>query len=93
MSLIDDKSIFTAMKQNGPFAVTDSFTLGQPFSKDMRVWARQFGNDRLSATKYRVVRAQIFDFLGIESFAEIPALLADQALRRERSERACLTVG
>ena len=54
MSLIDDKSIFTAMKQNGPFAVTDSFTLGQPFSKDMRIWARQFGNDRLSATKYRV---------------------------------------
>lgn len=93
MSLIDDKSIFTAMKQNGPFAVTNSFTLGQPFSKDMRAWARQFGNDRLSATKYRVVRAQIFDFLGIESFAEIPALLADPALRRERSERACQLLG
>ncbi|MFA6062328.1 MAG: hypothetical protein WC736_06915 [Gallionella sp.] len=88
MSLIDDKSIFTAMKQNGPFAVTDSFTLGQPFSKETRAWARQFGNDRLSATKYRVVRAQIFDFLGIERYSEIPALLADPALRGERSERA-----
>lgn len=89
MSLIDDKSIFTAMKQNGPFAVTDSFTLGQPFSKETRAWASQFGKDRLTATKYRVVRAQIFDFLGVECFAEIPALLADPLLRTARSERAC----
>ncbi len=93
MSLIDDKSIFTAMKQNSPFAVTETFTLGQAFSKGTRAWARQFANDRLSATKYRVVRAQIFDFLGIEHFAEIPALLADTGLRAERSERACLLLG
>jgi hypothetical protein len=93
MSLIDDKSIFTAMKQNGPFAVTESVTLGQLFSTETRGWARQFGNDRLSATKYRVVRAQIFDFLGIEDFDEIPALLADPALRAQRSERACLLLG
>ena len=40
-----------------------------------------------------MVRAQIFDFLGIESFAEIPALQADPALRRARSERACQLLG
>ena len=59
MSLIDDKSIFTAMKQNGPFAVTDGFTLGRPFSRQTRDWARLFENDRLLVTKYRVVRAQL----------------------------------
>ena len=93
MSLIDDKSIFTAMKQNGPFAVIDGFALGQPFSRQTREWARQFGDDRLLATKYRVVRAQIFDFLQIEDFAEIPALLADPVTRAQRSERACLLLG
>lgn len=93
MSLIDDKSIFTAMKQNGPFAVTESVTLGKPFSKGTRAWARQFGHDRLLATKYRVVRAQIMDFLQIDCFDEIPGLLADQTARAERSERACQLLG
>jgi hypothetical protein len=93
MSLIDDKSIFTAMKQNGPFAVTDGFTLGRPFSRQTRAWARHFDNDRLLATKYRVVRAQIFDFLQIESFEEVPGLLSDRVARAQRSERACLLLG
>ncbi len=93
MSLTDDKSIFTAMKQNGPFAVTDDFTLGQPFSKQTRDWAAQFGDDRLLATKYRVVRAQIFDFLDIENFAQIKGLLANSDARVQRSERACMLLG
>ena len=93
MSLIDDKSIFTAMKQNGPFAVTGDLTLGRPFTRETRAWARQFGDDRLSVTKYRVVRAQIFDFLQIEDFAEIPGLLEDSKARAQRSERACLLLG
>lgn len=93
MSLIDDKSIFTAMKQNGPFAVTEGFTLGPSFSRQTRAWARLFGDDRLLATKYRVVRAQIFDLLQIESFLEIPGLLADPVARMQRSERACLLLG
>jgi hypothetical protein len=93
MSLIDDKSIFTAMKQNGPFAVTDDFTLGKPFSRQTRIWARQFGNDRLLVTKYRVVRAQIFDFLQIDDFAEVAGLLANSTARAQRSERACLLLG
>lgn len=72
MSLIDDKSIFTAMKQRDPFAVTDGFTLGRLYSKQTRAWVKQFSGDRLLVTKYRVVRAQIFDLLHIEDFSEIP---------------------
>ncbi|NTV94036.1 MAG: hypothetical protein HGA75_01285 [Thiobacillus sp.] len=93
MGLIDDKSIFTAMKQNGPFAVTDDLMLGDHISRQTRAWARLFANDRLLATKYRVVRAQILDFLDIESFDEIPALLADAQARAQRSERACMLLG
>jgi hypothetical protein len=93
MSLVDDKSIFTAMKQNGPFGVTDGFTLGRPFSKQTRAWARQFGDDRLLMTKYRVVRAQIFDFLQIDGYSEVPGLLADPIARAQRSERACALLG
>ncbi|TCJ13616.1 hypothetical protein EZJ19_10100 [Parasulfuritortus cantonensis] len=93
MGLIDDKSIFTAMKQNGPFAVTDDLMLGSHITPQTRAWARLFRNDRLLATKYRVVRAQIFDFLDIEGFDEIPGLLADPAARERRSERACALLG
>ncbi len=51
MSLIDDQSIFTAMKQNGPFAFTTGFTPGPSFARQTRAWARLFGDDRLLATK------------------------------------------
>lgn len=93
MSLIDEQSIFTTMKQNGPFAVTDGLALRPHFSGQTRAWARQFSGDPLLVTKYRVVRAQIFDFLQIDSFDEVPRLLADPVARARRSERACLLLG
>lgn len=93
MSLIDDKSIFTAMKQNGPFAISDDFTLGRSFTKQTRAWARLFGDDRLLVTKYRVVRAQIFDLLQIKSFKDVTRLLEDASERARHSERACLLLG
>lgn len=93
MSLIDNKSIFAAMKQNGPFAVTESLALGRQFSAQTRDWAKKFNDDRLQVTKYRAVRAQIFDFLQIENFDEVPLLLADAKARAQRSERACVLLG
>lgn len=93
MSLIDDQSIFTTMKQDGPFAVTDGLALRRHFSRQTRDWVRQFSGDRLMVTKYRVVRAQIFDFLQINSFDEMPQLLVDPALRARHSDRACRLLG
>lgn len=93
MSLIDERSIFTTMKQDGPFAVTDGLALRPHFSAQTRAWATEFEADPLLVTKYRVVRAQIFDFLQIDSFDEVPRLLADPAARARRSERACLLLG
>ena len=93
MSLIDDQSIFTTMKQDGPFAVTDGLALRRHFSPQTRDWVRQFNGDRLLVTKYRGVRAQIFDFLQIESFDEMSQLLVDPALRARHSDRAIRLLG
>ena len=88
MSLLDDQSIFTTMKQAGPFAVTDGPALRRHYSRQTRDWVRQFNGDRLMITKYRVMRAQIFDFLQIERFDEMPQLFVDSALRGRHAERA-----
>jgi hypothetical protein len=93
MSLLDEYSIFTTMKQDGPFAVSDGVALRRHFSGETRNWARQFNGDRLLVTKYRVVRAQIFDFLQIERFDEMQQLLVDSACAPRRSERAYRLLG
>ncbi|WP_020561062.1 hypothetical protein [Thiofilum flexile] len=93
MSIVDEKSIFIAMKQEGPFAVQDHIGFEQLFSEHNRRWAKAFRQDQPIATKYRVVRDQIFDLLQIESFHEVPKLLADTELRARRSERAYQLLG
>lgn len=93
MSVVDEKSIFTAMQQDGPFAVEDQLSFGHPFSQQTRRWVHSFREDRQMATKYRAVRDQIFDLLQIECFDEIPALLQNPALRAQRSTRAYLLLG
>lgn len=93
MSVVDEKSIFIAMKQNGPFAVQDNLTFGRPYSRRTRTWARGFCHDRLTVTRYRAVRGQILDLLQIERFDQIPVLIHDPALRAARSDRAYVLLG
>jgi hypothetical protein len=93
MSIVDEKSIFSAMKQDGPFAIRPDLFFGHPFCPQTRQWAKDFGHDRLIATKYRAVRGQIFDLLQIERFDEIPALIDDAYQRAERSVRAYVLLG
>ncbi len=93
MSLVDEKSIFTAMKQDGPFAVRDDMLFGRPFSRQSRAWAADFRGDRLMVTKYRAVRGQIFDLLQIDAFDEIPPMLHDPELRADKEERAYVLLG
>lgn len=76
------------MKQDGPFAVQEDLSFNHPFSRQTRVWAKTFCRDRLTVTKYRAVRGQIFDLLQIDSFDEIPTLIHDPAMRSERTHRA-----
>ena len=93
MSVVDEKSIFIAMKQDGPFAVRESIEFHPPFSQKTRDWARDFCHDRLTVTRYRAVRGQIFDLLQIESFDEISALIHDPELRAQRMQRAYELLG
>ena len=93
MSVLDEKSIFLAMKQDGPFAVQQSICFDHPFSRQIRTWTQVFCKDRITVTRYRAVRGQIFDLLQVDSFDEIPVLLRDQALRDERTQRAYVLLG
>ncbi len=93
MNLLNNKSIFTSMLQDGPFAVGDLPPLAHPFSREAKNWARNLDGDQLLKTKYRAVRSQIFDFLGISSFDEIPILIHDRKLRKKTSERSRILLG
>lgn len=93
MSVISEESVFTSLIQHGPLAVEDSVTLDQPFSAKTKAWVRILCQDRLNATKYRALRSQIFEFLGITSFPEILVLLETPDQLQERSKRACALLG
>jgi hypothetical protein len=93
MSVVDEKSIFIAMKQDGPFSVGDSLSFHHPFSRQTREWAKSFCHDRLTVTRYRSVRWQIFDLLQIQSFEEIPQLIQNPDMRAQRKRRAYELLG
>jgi len=88
--LLSEKSIYTAMLQNGPFATDKETPFAHPFSRANKQWAKKLEHAPLLKTKYRAVRNQIFDFLGINTFDEILALLHEPPRRdtaRNRSQR------
>jgi hypothetical protein len=93
MSVLTQDSVFTSLQQHGPLATTDSVQLNSPFSRQAREWLRVLRENRLNVTKYRALRSQVFEFLNISNFAQIPTLLKTPQLRKERSHRACALLG
>lgn len=93
MSILQSKSIFSAMLQDGPFAVADVPPLARPFSRSTKEWVRGIRSDHLMKTKYRAVRNQIFDFLGVTAFDEIPSLLNSREFRCQTSGRTHRLLG
>ena len=93
MNLLNKKSIFTSMLQDGPFAVGDLPPLAHPFSTEAKGWVRSLAGNQLLKTKYRAVRSQIFDFLGISNFDEILILLHDRKIRAKTAERSRTLLG
>ncbi len=85
-------NIFTLLNQDGPFATCDSPPLCKPFSSVSKEWVR-----RLTAadmiTKYRIVRNQVFEFLNVESFADIQKLIGNPGKRQEVNKRAYKLLG
>jgi hypothetical protein len=93
MTLLDQHSVFSAMLQDGPFAIEDVPPLAHPFSRETKIWVQKIHANQLLKTKYRSVRNQIFDLLGINTYDEILALIHDKALRAGAAERAHLLLG
>ena len=91
MSILDNKSVFSAMLQNGPFAILESSPLAEhTFSKTSKAWVTSLKSDLLMKTKYRLVRNQIFDLLGINCFDEILHLIHVPAHRQRAIDRSHL---
>jgi len=93
MSVISEDSVFTSLQQHGPLAVEDSVYVTKPFSSHTRNWVKNLCRQRINTTKYRALRSQIFEFLGIANFTELNELLKHPDKQVYRSQRACLLLG
>lgn len=93
MSVLNQESIFTSMLQDGPFAIGDDPPVHHPFSKQTKEWARMMSGNPLIKTKYRAVRNQVFDFLGIERYDEIFDLIHMPDKRKICAKRAHRLLG
>jgi len=93
MSVLNQESIFTSMLQDGPFAIGDQPPVYHPFSREAKAWVREISTTPLLKTKYRAVRNQIFDFLGIGGFDEVFDLIHRPDSRKECAKRAHKLLG
>ncbi|MBC8209353.1 MAG: hypothetical protein H8E79_09345 [Desulfobulbaceae bacterium] len=85
-------NIFLLLDQQGPFATVDTPLPSTLFSQDARRLAKIIGHGEM-ATKYRITRNQIFDFLNVTSFAEIRSILNNPAGWKELERRAYNLLG
>ena len=88
MEILGKDSIFTSMKQDDLFATGFLVPFTHPFSREAKDWVRQYCGDQVNVTKYRAIRNQIFEFLDIAGYDDIPSLIKDPKLRAIRHDRA-----
>lgn len=93
MSVLSPTSVFTSLQQHGPFKLNHCAEIFQPYSEHARNWVQELRQDPNNVSKYRALRSQIFEFLGIDCFNEINQLINDIELRQYRSQRALTLVG
>jgi len=93
MSVLSPNSVFTSLQQYGPFTVSDNSLSAGHFSTQTRQWIKRLQQDPNNITKYRALRSQIFEFLGVDSFEQIQSLVTDKTMRDQRTERALCLLG
>ncbi len=71
----------------------DQPPVSHPFSRETREWVKGISARPIVKTKYRAVRNQIFDFLGIGSFDEVFNLIHRTDARKSCAARAHLLLG
>ncbi|MEW6218423.1 MAG: hypothetical protein AB1634_02690 [Thermodesulfobacteriota bacterium] len=87
MTVRSQSGIVLILDQDGPFATRTAPPGHAPFGREARSWCRAMAAADL-ATRYRIIRNQIFEFLDVQSFADIQILIRDQPRRRLVSQRA-----
>ncbi|MBI5556635.1 MAG: hypothetical protein HY885_03280 [Deltaproteobacteria bacterium] len=85
-------NMFLLLNQEGPFATHANLQAGNTFRPQARAMATLLGRGEM-ATKFRIIRNQIFEFLNVRSFAAIQALLHDRTRRQEIDHRAYMLLG
>jgi hypothetical protein len=85
-------NIYSLLDRSGPFAIGAHPPGPAPFSAEARGFARKLKALGL-ATRYRILRNQLFEFLDIRSFAEIEGIINDSGRRHLVSERAYRLLG
>jgi hypothetical protein len=93
MSVLSSNSVFTSLQQNGPLAVTEFALSSGRFSVQTRLWVKGLQKDPNNISKYRALRSQVFEFLGVDSMEQIEPLLNNTTLRKQRSDRAFRLLG
>ncbi len=92
MVLKNPNTKFPFISQTSPFATTDRPLMDHLFSPSSRKFIKDLRQKGL-CTQYRIIRNQIFDFLDINSFAEIQPLLTDQPRRDNINRRGYRLIG
>ena len=87
MSVLDENSVFTSLNQRGPLAVRNSIETGSIFTPVTRRWVSELKKSRVSVTKYRALRSQLFEFLNITSYKGLKKLITNQKARDKCSSR------
>jgi hypothetical protein len=86
------ENIFSLLDRTGPFATGDRPPALTPFSPEARLFAKELAEADM-ATRYRVLRNQIFEFLDVRSFAGLEAIINDPTRRKLANERAYRLLG
>ena len=92
MTAIRKDNLFSMLRQDGPFAITDRPPNGAFFSGANRPLTAMF-KEAGALTKYRVIRNQIFEFLDVNSWAELQTLLRDPSRQQATGMRAYKLLG
>ncbi len=89
---MDDSSILTLLRQDGPFATNDDPPEAAVFSKSSKNFAARLRSEGL-VTRYRILRDQVCGLLGATKIADVHRISKDPDVRESLEKRTCLMLG
>ncbi len=86
------ENIYSLLEQNGPFPTGDHPPTSNIFALEAKNFVGTIHNKGM-ATKYRMIRNQIFEFLDVKNFADIQLLLKNAKRVKEVRKRGYILLG